>query len=121
MIKSATRITKETATLIDIIACSHGDCVAKASVYSNAVSDHELTGIIRKMNCKRFVPRRIFTRNYKNYDESSFKADVRNIPWDNGTGLDFNSEWNSFKNQLMQCVNKHAPLVEKKVRGRDCA
>ena len=48
------------------------------------------------------------------------QADVRNIPWDNVTGLDFNSEWNSFKNQLMQCVNKHAPLVEKNVSGRDC-
>eukprot|EP00794_Sanderia_malayensis_P000790 gene790-80_t len=58
MIKSPTRITKETTTLIDIIACSHGDRVARADVYSNAISDHELTRIIRKMNCKRFVPRR---------------------------------------------------------------
>ena len=80
MIKSPTRITKETSTLMDIIACSHGDLVAKASIYSKAISDHELTRIIRKMNCKRFVPRRIFTRNQNNYDESDFKADIRKSP-----------------------------------------
>ena len=32
MMKSPTRITKETATLIDIMACSHGDRVAKSNV-----------------------------------------------------------------------------------------
>ena len=48
------------------------------------------------MNYQLFVPMRIFTRG-----ESNFQAEVRNIPWDNDTGLDFNSEWNSFKNQLM--------------------
>ena len=80
MIEIPTRIAKETTTLIDIMACSHGDRVANASVDSNATSDHELTGIIRKMNCKCFVTRRIFTRNYKNYDESNFKADVRTFP-----------------------------------------
>ncbi len=120
MIKSPTRITKETNTLIDIIACSHGDRVAKATVYLDAISDHELTGIIRKMNCKRFVPRRIFTRNYKNYNVSSFKADERNIPWENVASQDFNSGWNSFKNRLIQYMNKHAPLVEKKVSSRNC-
>ena len=40
MIKSPTRIAMETIALLDIIACSHGDRVAKTSVYSNAISDH---------------------------------------------------------------------------------
>ena len=120
MIKSPTRITKETRTLIDIIACTHDDRVMKASVYSNAISDRELTGIIRKVNCKRFVPRRIYTRNYRNYDKSSYKDDVKNISWGYKTSQGINTEWNSFKNQLIQCVNKHAPLVEKTVSGRDC-
>ena len=92
----------------------------KASVYSIAISDHELTGIIRKVNSKRFVPRRIYTRNYRKYDKSSYKDDVKNIPWGYTTSQDINTEWNSFKNQLIQCVNKHAPLVEKTVSGRDC-
>ena len=33
---------------------------------------------------------------------------------------DVQSSWNSFKQTLMTIINRHAPLIEKKVRGRDC-
>ncbi len=46
---------------------------------------------------------------------------MREIPWE--TLMDENdiqSSWNSFKQTLMIIINRHAPLIEKKVRGRDC-
>eukprot|EP00794_Sanderia_malayensis_P002578 gene2578-2977_t len=75
MISSPTRVTKNTQTLIDIMACSHPNHIAKTKVYSTSLSDHDLTGLCRNTNCKRFVPRRILTRNYKSYNPQSFKND----------------------------------------------
>ena len=120
MISSPTRITKNTQTLIDIIACSHSNNIAKAGVYLASISDHDLTGLCRKINCKRFAPRRIITRNYKNYDPENFKSDVRTIPWGNMVNHALNSVWDNFKYFLMQCINKHAPIMERSVGGRDC-
>ena len=119
MISSPTRVTKNTQSLIDIMACSHANHVSKTGVYSTSISDHDLTGLCRKMNCKRFVPRHILTRNYKSYNPQNFKSDIKNIPWCDIINRDLNSAWNSFKDLLMQCANKHAPLMERSVSGRD--
>ena len=73
-IKSPTRITKETTTLIDIQACIHGDRVPKTSVYSDTISDHELTGIIRKNELQTLRSEAFLY--YKNYHESNFKTDT---------------------------------------------
>ena len=102
------------------MVCSHANHIAKTGVYSTSISDHDLTGLCRKMNCKRSGPRRILTRNYKNYNPKNFKTDVNNIPWGDIINHDLNSVWNSFKDFLMQCANKHAPLMERSVSGRDC-
>ena len=102
------------------MVCSHANHIAKTGVYSTSISDHDLTGLCRKMNCKRSGPRRILTRNYKNYNPKKFKNDVNNIPWGDIINHDLNSVWNSFKDFLMQCANKHAPLMERSVSGRDC-
>ena len=80
MISSPTRVTKNTQTLIDIMACSHANHIARTGVYSTSISDHDLIGLCRKLNCKRFFPRRILTRNYKTYNPQSFNSDVKNIP-----------------------------------------
>ena len=72
-------MTKETSTLIDIIASTHHFNVVKTIVLANGLSDHDLTGIIRKLNIAKYVPRQFITRNYKFYNKDNFKKDLTNI------------------------------------------
>ena len=64
------------------------------------------------MHVKKFVSRKIFVRDYKNYDKESFKYQIRNTPWENCLKhADVNSAWNCFKEYLTSVVNTH--VVEK--------
>ena len=123
MLKSPTRITNNTKTLIDIIITTREDRIENHIVIGNSISDHDLTGINRKMNCKKFKPRRIITRNYTKYDKEayqieltnsfSFLNDITNYP-------DANVTWDKFKSVLSLVIDKHAPLVERVIQGQDC-
>ena len=73
------------------------------------------------MNCLKFKPRKINIRSCTNYNVSQFKTDLRETPWETLIDEDdVQSSWNSFKQTLTNVINQHAPLIEKKVRGRDC-
>ena len=73
LIDKPTRITKESSTLIDKIASIHQHNIAKAIVFPNGISDHDLTGVVRKLNNIKYTPRKLITRNYKNYNKEIFK------------------------------------------------
>ena len=46
--------------------------ISTSIVYANSFSDHDLVGVIRKMHVKKFVPRKVFVRDYSNYDKDAF-------------------------------------------------
>ena len=85
------------------------------------MSDHNLVGMIIKKNNRKFIPRMVYKRNYAKYDIESFKKDLRNQPWTQVTNeASASSGWSTFKRLLTNVIDKHAPLVQKKIRGRDC-
>ena len=49
---------------------------------ANSLSDHDLADVIRKMNCQKFKPRKIYSRSYAKYGPEAFKADLRELPWE---------------------------------------
>ena len=108
-------MTSRSRSLIDIICTTHENRIPKHTVIANSISDHDIIGITKKMNCFKFKSRKINIRSCNNYNVSQFKTDLREIPWE-----DVQSSWNSFKQTLTNIINRHAPLIEKKVRGRDC-
>ena len=72
------------------------------------------------MHVKKYLPRKIFVRDYSNYDVNRFKADLRNTPWENCLHKNnINSAWDGFKTLLHNVIDIHAPLIEKKIRGKD--
>ena len=122
IVQNATRVTKETSTLIDIIATTHEHNVAKQITEASSISDHDLTGVIVKKNCQKFKPRKIFTRNYAKYNEANFKEDLKSTPWEQVYAeRDINTAWNKFKQFLKSAVDKHVPIVERTIRGRECS
>ena len=71
IIKKPTRITKDSSTLIDIIATTHEQNISKTMTYANSISDHDLVGMIMKKNNRKFKSRTIYTRNFAKYNEAA--------------------------------------------------
>ena len=103
LIKSPTRINKSSATLIDLIFTTHEQYISKSLVYGYGISDHDLTGIIRKMNCKKYEYRKHVTRNYKHFCSESYVEDLKSIPW--AAALNMNS-LKSFVGLLQELIKK---------------
>ena len=81
MVKNPTRITKNTETSIDLIFCSHPDRVIKTNTIPSSLSDHEMVGLTRKINCLKYRQRTIITRNFANYSQDDYCADINSAPW----------------------------------------
>ena len=97
VISKPTRITRISSSLIDIIATTHNEHITKSFLFPNSISDHDLIGIIRRINCKRFTPRKILARSYKNYDANSFLNDLNNIHWNDFLNINnLNDAWDEF-------------------------
>ena len=117
-----TRTAKTTKTFIDIIAITDKTKIVASIVFPNSFSDHDLTGIVRKMHVKKFKPRKILTRDYSKYDKEAFKNDLQSVDWmDVLFAGEIHNWWNLFKRKLAAVLDRHAPFIEKRVRGRDCA
>ena len=120
LIEKPTRVTKDSSTLIDIIATSHEQNILKTMTFANSISDHDLVGMIMKKNNRKFKPRTIYTRNFAKYNEANYKADLRHLDWKNITQeSDVNKAWDIFKSLWKSVIDKHAPLIKKRVRGRE--
>ena len=62
VIDRPTRITATSKTLIDIIATTHPNRIERSIVEANSLSDHDVTGVVRKLHCVKFKPRKIYCR-----------------------------------------------------------
>jgi hypothetical protein len=88
-------------------------------VYANSFSDHDMVGVIRRINFQKYSPKTAIVRDYSKYDNEAIKTELRNMPWENCMLLaDFNSAWNLFKHYLTLVINKHVPQIEIKIRGK---
>ena len=119
LIKQPARITGTSKTLIDIICSDNERTASDTIIKPSAISDHDLIGINRKMNCQKYIPQKLFTRDYKNHDENAFRRELSLTDWNFlFSNNDFNLSWNAFKDKLLQLVNVHAPITEKMIRGK---
>ena len=123
-IKSATRTAIRTngtsKTLIDIVLTTDYNKIATSIVDANSFSDHDLVGISRKMHVKpKHNSQTIYVRDYSKYNKDSFKEELRKTPWEECLRQpNVNSCWNLFKVFLTNIINKHCPIVSKKLRGK---
>ena len=81
IMKNPTRITKNTETSIDLIFCSHPDRIIKTNTVPSSLSDHEMIGLIRKINCLKYRQRTIITRNFANNSQDDYCADMNTALW----------------------------------------
>lgn len=121
IIKDATRVTKETKTLIDIIATNRPETIANSTVIQSSISDHDLIACMRKLNHKKFSPKTIKCRNYKSYNPQLMNLDFDCVSWIPVlTAPDVNTALNIFNFIVKDIFDKHAPMIEKRIKGRSC-
>ena len=57
---------------------------------------------------------------FKGYSKDDFNKDLNSQNWRFVLKLgSFNEAWDGFKTILQSCIDKHAPLIEKTIRGKD--
>lgn len=81
LIKSPTRITDHSETLIDLAITSNRSKVGKSGSYDAGISDHNLIFVTVKLFKKNAPPKLINFRNYKNADIQALKRDLEFAPW----------------------------------------
>ena len=114
-----TRTTIESSTLIDLIVTTRRDLVSSTGVFPLGISDHDLIYASLRLRHKRPPPRLIKIRNYKNFDEKSFKSDLVNAPFHVTECFEDMDDilwaWQSLFNTI--CDN-HAPWKEVKIKSQ---
>jgi hypothetical protein len=119
-IKQPTRITKNTSTIIDIIA-SNKENIKRIKVIPTTFSDHDMVAGLRKLNHQKFAPREIKCRDFSKYNHYDINRDLQNANWqDVYNSDDANQAVSAFNSILTKTFNTRAPLIKKRVKGRPC-
>ena len=82
LITKATRITKESSTLIDVFAINKSENISKSEVIPLGISDHNLISCIHEINSQKYKRKIINNRNYRAYKKEEMLSDLRRVDWD---------------------------------------
>ena len=119
IVKTATRITPTTETLIDLILTNNSSNIKDTIVYPLSIGDHDIIGCNRKLNCAKYEPIFKQTRDYKNYDPLALLNDVKKIDWNPLYQLHDTDEATIFlTSTLKTAFDKHAPHTTKVIKGK---
>ena len=120
LIKSPTRVTPHSSTLIDLIFTSNLDNIVCSGVSHIGISDHSLVYAYRKIAqpspCSG--PNHISFRNFKHFDTANFRSDIQHQQWDMAD-LTNNPDdtWSQWRKLFSAVCDKHAPLKTKRTRA----
>ena len=102
--------------------------IRECGVLSLSLSDHDMVFCIRKLNWMKAVPETKIFRNYAKYDPAKCCEDLRGVNWvesmnSSGTANEnvicVDKLWLNFKSAFLKVADRHAPLIQKRVRGID--
>ena len=95
--------------------------VTMSTVIPFDISDHNIIGYARKINFQCFPAKLKSFRDYKKYDINEFKSEVNSINWQPVYSMsNVNLAWKMFKSLLLVKIDKHVPIISKRIQGRNC-
>ena len=119
LIYQSTRITSSTRTLIDHIFSNKPNIITNHGILHVGISDHSLIYPSHKHNTLEADPRIIESRQFKNFDSDAFIEDIKETPFHFASLMDDPNEmWDVWKSLLLEVINKHAPIRERKVKSK---
>ena len=122
LILNSTRVTNNSATLIDVIHSTHPSNITMSCVIQADISDHDMIGCVRKLNNVKFKSKVITCRNYKSYNPDIINEELRCTNW-NVVYSSFcpSKAWDKMKSILLTSLDKHAPwIIIKRFKGKTC-
>ena len=121
IINEPTRVTDTTSSVIDLVFANCPVNITQAHVIISSLSDHNMIGAVRKINNFKHPSHTINCRNYTKYDNQKFRNDVSEIDWSPvNNSNDVNVAVTHFNSALRKSIDSNAPLIEKRVKGREC-
>ena len=113
LIKDPTRVTKDSASLIDHFYTTKPDYIASSGVKIITISDHYLIYGVRKFQATKQSPRIIEYRDFKQFNETHFLFELQSSINLNLEYWDPNDSFSIWKNTFLNIVNRHAPLKKR--------
>ena len=120
LIKVKTCYKSATGTLIDIMLTNKMKIFQKTSTVTTGISDcHTMIVTCLKAH-KKFPPKKIVYRDYKNFNKNTFLFDLdQNLI--QGKLCSQRNSYGIFTETFKSVVDHHAPLKKKIVRGNDAS
>ena len=117
LIKVPTRITCNSATIIDHILASYLERVTQQGIIDVGLSDHQLIFCKRKIyKIKRGTHKHIKFRSFKHHSADLFKATLTSINFPNYQSFNGNIEaYDDFIQKIMVAIDKVAPIKERRI------
>ena len=81
MVKSPTRVTETSKSIIDVVLTTNESITSSCDVKVCAISDHNLVCMSMKLKTPRSRYAYITTRSYKHYDTDKFLSDLECVPF----------------------------------------
>nr|CAH7726697.1 unnamed protein product [Callosobruchus chinensis] len=113
IINSPTRVTSNSATLLDLILITENIQATKVGTLPvNNVSDHELVYADILVSHRNDSHNALTYRNIKNIDLELLQDHLKSIPWDNiYDKYDIDDKVRLFNDNITVLMNLHAPLI----------
>ena len=117
-IKTPTRTTPDTKTLIDLIITKIEDTkVIDSGVIELGISDHDLVYICRKISLPKQRPKTVETRQFKHFNTSAFQHDLCEVFKTRAFHSDPNIAWEEWREAFLNVANFHAPIRTRRVKS----
>ena len=120
IINDPTRITENTASVIDHKLCSHENKIFQSGVVPVGVSDHFLTFCTRR-NVKGQISHHNYVaiRSMKNYKVEKFIVSLVQADWSTVfTAVTVNEAWENFKITFLKVLDNIAPVKQIRLKQR---
>ena len=121
--ENATQTTVDTMTLIDHLATTRPMTISDKGVIPCGISDHDATFLVRSMRIPRIKTHSKIrkARKFKNFGNYLFLKDLEALNLDEIKNItkDPNQMWSLWKNLFLGVLDKHAPIIEIKIRDNN--
>ena len=112
IISKPTRVTKESASLLDVILTTNSHQVISSAVLENTISDHFTVTASIRLKAAKPKPFQIRSRSYKMYEPKTFSDDISKVSWNDLENLtDVNTRLEQFNNAFLALLKLHAPVT----------
>ena len=118
LIDKPIRVTKTSATLIDLVLTNTKDNISASGAIHLGISDHSLIYAVRKFTLPKTKSTVKEVRDYKHFNAEHFIADLSRVRWDTMQQFHNPNEcWKVWKSFFDETLNRHAPLRHKRIKG----